>query len=255
MLEDFEYKPLRKIAYASISQGFYLDEAKLFKIHYNRLLRIISFTRFIFSLVCSRIESEIIIGNSKIIEFKCLCLILKFLSRKNVSYVNDFFLDGISDIMKIKDYKLFNKLYVLEKSDQELEFINNFYNEDIIIQPISVQNGKKLSNCTVLSVKPILQFPIRYWSVVYRYIRTVHGTNMINYVTFHPRVTRLERNIYQRLFSNSQEVIANKTEFKNVKFYGFYSSVMTRVEGNDVSLIRFDNHRPYEEFLEQMKLK
>ncbi len=255
MQEELDCKLSIRIAYASVSQGLYLTDAKIFNIYYNRFLRVVSFTRFVFALFLAPAGAEVIIGNSKILEFKYLRYILRFSPQKNISYINDFYLDNISHILTLKAYGIVNKIYMLNKSDEEIEIIKNYFHTDVTIQPISTRNEQKLENCSVISVKPILQFPAKYWPTVYWYLVQVKNKQTIDFITFHPRVGKLERRIYLKLFYFSSEVNANFTEFKNTKFYGFYSSFMIGGEENFLSLIRFDKHRPYEEFLNRINQK
>lgn len=208
-----------------------------------------------FALILSQAGTEVIIGNSKILEFKCLRYILRILPHKNISYVNDFFLDNIYDILKLRSYNIVNKIYLLEKSTKEIEIINTYFDINVIIQNKLIRNTQTLENCTVLSVKPILQFPKKYWPLVYRYLFSVRHKQKFDFITFHPRVGKLEKKIYLILFKCIRVVNANDTIFKNTNFYGFYSSFMIGGEGNYLYLIRLDEHRPYEEFLDRIDQK
>ena len=255
MQEELGSKHSMRIAYVSVSQGIYLSDVQIFKIYYNRFLRFISFLRFVFAVISSHAGTEVIIGNSKILEFKCLLYILRILPHRNISYVNDFYLDAICDILKLKCYNFFKKIYILEKSNEEIKTIKDHFDIGVSIQPLMIDIVNELEGCTILSVKPIMQFPIKYWPEVYRHLLSVRNKQKIDFITFHPRVGKFERIIYGKLFSSSAEVNANVTEFKCTVFLGFYSSFMIWGKGNCLSLIRFDEYRPYEEFLEKINQK
>ena len=255
MQEDLDSKHSMRIAYVSVSQGIYLADVQIFKIYYNRILRLISFLRFVFAVISSHAGTEVIIGNSKILEFKCLLYILRILPHRNISYVNDFYLDSICDIFKLKCYNFVKTIYILEKSNEEIKVIKDYFDIYVDIQPLMVRNVNKLEMCTILSVKPILQFPIKYWPTVYQFLLRVRNKQKIDFITFHPRVGKFERIIYGKLFYSSVEVNANVTEFTYTNFVGFYSSFMIGGKGNCLSLIRFDEYRPYEEFLEKINQK
>lgn len=255
MPEELGSKNSMRIAYVSVSQGIYLSDVQIFKIHYNRMLRLISFLRFVLAVIASHASTEVIIGNSKILEFRCLRYILKILPHRNISYVNDFYLDTICDILNLKSYDFVNKIYMLEKSDEEIKIIKDYFDIFVAIHPLMIRNVDKLEGCTILSVKPIMQFPIKYWPAVYLYLLRVRDQKKIDFITFHPRVGKLERTLYSKLFYSSVEVNANVTEFKYTDFFGFYSSFMIGGRCNCLSLIRFDGYRPYEEFLDRINHK
>lgn len=244
-----------RIAYVSVSQGIYLTDVQIFKIHYNRFLRFISFLRFVFAIISSHTGTEVIIGNSKILEFKCLRYILRILPYRNISYVNDFYLDAICDISKLKCYNFIKTIYILEKSNEEIKIIKDYFDIYVDIKPLMIRKVNKLESCRIFSVKPIMQFPIKYWPVIYRFLFSVRSKQKIDFITFHPRVGKFERIIYGKLFYSSVEVNANVTEFKYTDFVGFYSSFMIGGEGNRLSLIRFDEYRPYREFLAKINQK
>ncbi|MDB4046196.1 hypothetical protein N9501_08300 [Amylibacter sp.] len=199
--------------------------------------------------------TEIIIGNSKTIEFRVFCVIASLLPKLKFCYINDFFLDDLEDLKKVSKTAIFTKIYIIEKSDEDVTAISEALKTEVIAIPNNEQKVREITNCKVLSVKPIMQFPVRYYGKIMRFIFNLVKNNNINVVTFHPRVGIIERKLYRLLFSNAVEVEASEVNFLNVEFFGFYSNIILKALSINVVLINFINHRPYEEFKKKLNLK
>ena len=248
-------KSMRCIAYASVTQKKYLSDAKLFNIYYSRILRAFSFSCFLLSIVLKARGTEVVIGNSKIIEFRILCVIACLLPKLKFCYINDFFLDDLNDLKKVSKTSIFTKIYIIEKSDEEVIAISKALKTEIIVISNNEQKVREIKNCKVLSVKPIMQFPVIYHARIIKFIFNLVKNDNINVVTFHPRVGIIERKLYRLLFFNAMEVQASKINFVNVEFLGFYSNFMLKASSMNLVLINFASHLPYEEFKKKLKLK
>lgn len=245
---------MTRVAYISKTQEKYLSDVQRYNISYYRIIRIVNFIYFLVTISLKKDDTEVIIGNSKIIEFRILSSITKFFPTKSFSYINDFYMDDFDDLQearrKLKPYKI----YLIGKSDEEVEQISKLMTQQLIVLTKKEPKTKTITNASVLSVKPFLQFPIIYFLDILKYIIFVMKNEDITVITYHPRVRKFERFLYKNLFPTAVEVEVSNFNFSDVKIFGFYSSFIFHSSYQKIELIKFTGHKPYEKFMEKIDM-
>ena len=237
-----------ELAWLSDSQLRYFSTRFVTKCHFSRVLRVWALVRAVLILLFRK-PDRVLVGNVSVLEAEIIGSVAVF-QKVDVAVVTDYFLANVDMVVGYCNRFDVRKVYVIQ---------NRTLCRDLSSFGLKVVhlNGRRsvqrLESSVIVSIKPIAQYDIRDFLTVLAFYKGVFGYGKI-YITFHPRVGRLERSIVLFLLRARMTVVvicADEFDYSGCRFVGFYSNFMLENNtGNSISLIKFKHCAAYTRFIQ-----